>query len=102
MKKKHQFGNEYIFWNSFQNGFHGGAVDGPGHPDPGTPWWKFHGRWYKPAASGPQIESAIIPEVDAYVAEQAQAMVDEYDTKMQPFLDKVIDAINTLKMAIRR
>lgn len=32
---------EYIFENSLVRGWHGGAISGEGHPNPGTPYWRL-------------------------------------------------------------
>lgn len=37
---KHRASNEYIYENSFVNGWHGGAIAGEGHPEPGIPHWR--------------------------------------------------------------
>ena len=49
---EHRVSNDYIFENSFVSGFHGGADKGPGHPEPGRPYWKVWGNysvWGRPA-----------------------------------------------------
>lgn len=38
---RHRASNEYIFDVMFMEGWHGGAKNGPGHPSPGTPYWKY-------------------------------------------------------------
>ena len=40
MQKKHRVSNEYIYDKMFVEGWHGGAHDGPGHPDPGKNYWR--------------------------------------------------------------
>jgi len=37
---QHRVDNNYIYVNSYQHGYHGGAISGEGHPDPGTPYWR--------------------------------------------------------------
>ena len=40
---EHSVSNDYIYDYMFKLGYHGGAIDGPnppGHPNPGTPYWK--------------------------------------------------------------
>lgn len=52
MKKSHHQSNEYIYENSFVNGYHGGDDFGDDHPEPGVPWWKAPPTlkyWYMPA-----------------------------------------------------
>lgn len=40
MKKHHRVENVYIYETMFQGGWHGGADDGPKHPNPGKPYWR--------------------------------------------------------------
>lgn len=43
MKEWHRVDDQdptYIFENSFIRGWHGGAISGEGHPNPGTPYWR--------------------------------------------------------------
>lgn len=43
-----------LFEKVFIEGWHGGAESGPGHPDPGTPYWRTpapdYTEWFKTAA----------------------------------------------------
>ena len=34
----HRVDGDYIYEHMFKDGFHGGAIDGPEHPSPGTPY----------------------------------------------------------------
>lgn len=49
----HNVSNEYIYENSFIQGYHGGATSGEGHPSPGIPYWRTpipsFGEWGRPA-----------------------------------------------------
>ena len=91
----HEAGNEYIFWNSFENGFHGGAVSGPQHPNPGEPWWKVRGHWFSPAAGGRVSPLNYIEEkADEYLDSVPQQMQNEFDSSMAPLLDSVITQFN--------
>lgn len=51
IEASHRVSNDYIFENSFIEGYHGGADSGPKHPDLGTPYWRTppprYPRWYK-------------------------------------------------------
>lgn len=54
MQYEHSGDNEIIYQNSFVAGYHGGAIGGKNHPNPGEPWWKAPPSlkyWYKPAKS---------------------------------------------------
>lgn len=36
----HRIDENYIYENSFKQGFHGGAISGKYHPNKGTPYWR--------------------------------------------------------------
>lgn len=38
-----------LFEKTFVEGYHGGAESGPGHPSPGTPYYRWHCEWTRPA-----------------------------------------------------
>ena len=38
--KHHGRLNSYIYDIVFEQGWHGGAIEGPGHPEPGVPWYR--------------------------------------------------------------
>lgn len=40
MSGSHRVSNEYIYNTMFEEGWHGGAKSGDGHPNPGTPYWR--------------------------------------------------------------
>ena len=92
-------GKEYIYINSFVEGYHGGAIDGEDHPNPGEPWWKIHGLdgrftdWYMPAPQGPSPYKYISEESQKYLDEADQQMVDEYEKLIKPYVDNFLDAI---------
>ena len=88
--KKKPVSNEYIYENSFVNGYHGGAIDGKFHPNPGEPWWKTipgPGYWYEPATQygeSPRYEAEI----------ELKKVTDELiEQKKQDFM-KITDCIN--------
>ena len=89
METSYRVSTDYIFDNSFVRGFHGGADDGPGHPDPGQPWWKLHGKWYKPATSGPSAEETIIEESADYLDKVEQEYGDTAMDLLEPYLTKI-------------
>lgn len=46
-------GEDGLYDQVFRKGWHGGADSGPGHPSPGTPYWRAgrnFSRWGEPAA----------------------------------------------------
>lgn len=96
MKFGHRVPNDYIYVNSFEQGYHGGAIDGPNHPDPGTPWWKIYGEWYMPATQGPAPDDLIGDEAQQYIDEQEQQYEDEWNRIVKPYYNKFMNAMNSL------
>ena len=48
----HRASNDYIYEYMFILGYHGGAISGPEHPAPGTPYWRTgleFSKWGDPA-----------------------------------------------------
>lgn len=65
----HRVGNNYIYEYMFKQGYHGGAIDGPEHPSPGTPYWRTgfnFSEWGRPA---PKTTSAYIL-MQKYISEK--------------------------------
>lgn len=96
IQASYRVGTDYVFENSFVRGYHGGAIGGPKHPSPGTPWWKLYGKWYKPATKGPAPEDLINKEVDNYLEEAEQAYGDEAVDFIKPYIDKARIALNRI------
>ena len=52
MKYEHRVSNKYIYQWSFIFGYHGGAFDGPGHPEENVPYYRsfpYYKSWSYPA-----------------------------------------------------
>lgn len=65
----HRVGNNYIYEYIFKQGYHGGAIDGPEHPAPGTPYWRTgfnFSEWGRPA---PKTTSAYML-MQKYISEK--------------------------------
>ena len=65
----HRVGNDYIYEYIFKQGYHGGAIDGPEHPAPGTPYWRTgfnFSEWGRPA---PKTTSAYML-MQKYISEK--------------------------------
>jgi len=72
-------GSDYMDYLAFQNGYHGGAKSGPGHPDPGTPYYRSlpnFSRWTRPAVATFSID------------ERMNKWIDEYNAKNQALYEK--------------
>ena len=96
MKTDYEAGKEYVYVNSFEKGYHGGSIGGPDHPEPGVPWWKLHGEWYKPATRGPAPDQLIGEEGQNYIDEQEQEYENEWNRIIRPYFNKVMIAAKNL------
>ena len=101
MSGEYAAGTEYVYVNSFEKGWHGGAINGPEHPEPGTPWWRTPfpelTYWKSPAARGPAPLDKIIEEdPDGYIDKKTQEYIEEKERLRKPYLDAFINAINNL------
>ena len=91
----HRAGNDYIYVNSFEQGYHGGAVDGPEHPSPGTPWWRIPGGpWISPATQGPSPEEELAAQDPiGYIEKQEKEYDDEAVRRFTPYFNKAMTAL---------
>lgn len=85
----HHVGDEeYIYINSFQHGYHGGAIDGPNHPSPGTPYWRKpypqYTRWGHAAPSGPSPYDIFKSGWNNFIRSNGQSIYDKaFDQAVQ-------------------
>lgn len=114
MKAYHRVSHEYIFENSFINGYHGGATSGYGHPDPGTPYWrnpshktimdlnslrsasyeiyffkKGDDKWLRPAIKSPSPYNEIRYKAKDYMDLAYEKYMNEYNARMNDFYSDV-------------
>lgn len=99
MKRDYKAGKEYVYINSFEQGFHGGAIDGPKHPDPGTPYWRKpppdYTFWGKPATQGPAPQDLIDAEnPGGYIEQQEDEYFSDFKILIQPYLNNLLAALN--------
>ena len=77
----------YIFENSFIGGFHGGAIDGPDHPNPGVPYWRtpppHYPFWSVPAKRDESPYDRIKKSYEAYENKIADKIYREYKKKIE-------------------
>lgn len=89
-------GNEYIFENSFMQGYHGGAISGEGHPSPGIPYWRTpiprFSEWGRPALRSFSPYHRMISEMNKTIKQIDKKKQAEFDAIME----KVTRAINRL------
>ncbi|MCR4717534.1 MAG: hypothetical protein K5656_10160 [Lachnospiraceae bacterium] len=78
----------YIFENSFLGGFHGGAIDGPDHPNPGVPYWRTpapdYPEWSCPAAWNMSPYSRIEEKFDEYIQKADKKLTNDFTRKLLP------------------
>lgn len=87
MKKKHRVNNEYIYEKMFKDGWHGGAHDGPYHPDPGKNYWRtpheddeeygieaYSYWWAKPAVRSTSPYDSIVNQWNLYMSKEGKNM----------------------------
>ena len=102
MKGSHRISNDYIYMNSFEEGYHGGARDGEDHPQPGVPYWKAppggYYFWGSPATQGPPPDSRIQSEANEYMNKKFDEFENEYNTMLDEIRDEVVEAANLFRV----
>ena len=97
MKKTHRVSNQYIFDWAFKFGYHGGAFDGPGHPNGVEPYYRtfpYYKTWSNPAVrAGFSPYLQIEEEATKYLDDTAVAMQKEYNDRANLILDNIIAQI---------
>lgn len=91
MDSSYDIDNEYIFENSFMNGYHGGAIHN-GIPYWRTPYPEFT-AWGRPALRSFSPYSRMVSEMNRKIKEIDKEKQDEFDKEIA----KVQRAINRLK-----
>ena len=89
-----QIDPNYIFHNSFIEGYHGGARDGIGHPMPGVPYYRTpypdFTDWSRPAVRTESPFERINKAFDEYVDETKERMFKEFKRKIAPKVEKAM------------
>lgn len=84
----------YIYENSFVLGFHGGAIDGPDHPQPGIPYWRTpapdYPFWSYKAAHHTSPIDRINKAIDDYEIKLRNQITNEFKQKLYPKLIQVL------------
>lgn len=90
MDASHRVGNDYIFENSFMNGYHGGAMHN------GIPYWRTpypdFVAWGRPALRSFSPYSRMVSEMNRKIKEIDKEKQDEFDQ----IINKVQKSINRL------
>lgn len=84
----------YIFFNSFEEGYHGGARDGEDHPNPGVPYWRTpyptFDRWSYPARQDYSPYNLIVDDVKEYEEKTRAQIFKEFKRRIMPRLVRVL------------
>lgn len=99
---------EYIFENSFIRGWHGGAISGAGHPNPGTPYWRFpdvimqtrdygtfltfseNSPWFSPSLKSPSPYKEIVRKSNLYMKLETAKYHAEINENLEKFRRQMI------------
>lgn len=97
MKYRHRASNEYIFELAFEWGYHGGAWNGPNHPEPGVPYYRkypFYKQWSRPATFASFSPYRSIEEkVEKYFDNVDVSMNEEFKQSVLPYLEEIANQI---------
>ncbi len=79
LQKHHRVDNEYIYEKMFKEGWHGGADDGPYHPNPGKNYWRtpvpeYSSWWSTPAARSVSPYENIVTKWNLYINGKGKEM----------------------------
>lgn len=104
MKYYHRIDHDYIFENSFIQGYHGGAINGNNplfpHPNPGTPYWKNpltnYRTWLRPAEKSDSPYENIIKELKIKEDEIQKDLEEDFEKTMLNILNPIKAEINKL------
>lgn len=95
METDYKVGKDYVYVNSFEKGWHGGAIDGPDHPEPGIPWWKAYGEWYRRATRGPSPDQLLEEQnPQEYIDEQEEQWDKEWNKIVTPYYKQFMVALS--------
>lgn len=92
--------NEYIYNLTFIGGYHGGADIGPGHPNPGVPYYRNFptcNTWTRPALRASfSPAKKISRKIDSYLDTVPSLKGDILFATMKPSYDKLSELIKKL------
>jgi hypothetical protein len=100
--KYHEGKQGYLFDIVFKQGWHGGADEGLGHPEPGIPWYRNladQGSWLCRAARSNSPYEEIEKRLDNYIPKWEK----QYQNELSQYLKKKTDDFKEiLRQAKRR
>lgn len=106
---------EYIFENSFIRGWHGGALSGEGHPNPGVPYWRkpdvfvptatggsllmfsHQSPWLSPALKSPSPYEEIVRKSNLYMELEIAKYHESYNENLDEMQRKVIRNLERIR-----
>ena len=92
--------NEYIYNNSFLEGYHGGHRQGENHPNPGVPYYRKYPSftsWLRPAEKTISPYKMIEVKINKKIKDIQVEMQNEYDNRMHQYLNRISSAISKIK-----
>lgn len=96
MTESHDVSNEYIYENSFIEGYHGGAREGVGHPNPGIPYWRAPypalSLWGRPAKRSASPYYRMRHEMENKIKELDKERIG----KLNKIMDRVESSVDRL------
>lgn len=107
MKHTHRASNEYIFLLSFMSGYHGGAINGPDHPAPGTlygpnllnqgiPYYRnypYYDGWLRPAVKSESPFQKIEEGIGEYFNTVNDNMNNDFRQQVYPYMEEIRNQI---------
>ena len=98
MEGSHRTTNEYIFENTFVEGFHGGSRYGDDHPDPGTPYWRkpvpYYSEWSRPASQSFSPYQESMKRLQQIHVQMEQKYANEFQRKVLAPITRAINKLN--------
>lgn len=85
--RKQSEGKDGLFNTVFLEGWHGGAKSGPGHPDIGTPYWRYPKPYYSTWFSK-KAERAPVSPYDAFIEEKKKYKASYGSKTFQSIFDR--------------
>ena len=107
MRYRHRVSNDYIFELSFIGGYHGGAVNGPNHPAPGSlygpnligsgiPYYRefpYYKTWTIPAKKSESPYLIIEDKIGNYFDEVNTEMNKTFQNVVAPYMKEIKEQI---------
>lgn len=111
----HRVDPEFIFENSFIQGWHGGGTDGDDHPEPGVPYWRWpdvtittayggqirafshNSPWFTPALKSPSPYKEIVRKSNLYMDLELAKYYEEYNKNVDKFQKQIVRNLERIR-----